>query len=168
MPIFEQYIKSRKVKVVVASLAAISRFDTQKAKHYALELITHPISRVREKAIETLGTNVDSLAMERIRGIYANSNFETKMTILKLYGNIGGWSVIGDIVLALADGNADIQRMGWMLLNKWMAKAPRLFTTPTEMDVNRAISNYNSLDIEAMKYPPGKVGLLENLMFYLK
>ncbi|HWI94431.1 MAG TPA: hypothetical protein VNT20_24335 [Flavisolibacter sp.] len=54
LPIFERYISEEKSKLVIACLAAINHFNIEKAKQYSLELVIHPIKRVRDKAVEIL------------------------------------------------------------------------------------------------------------------
>jgi HEAT repeat protein len=168
LPTFERYIQTEKSKLIVACLTAINKFNEDKAKQYSLELVVHPIKKVRDKAVEILAKNTDTETFQKVRDIYATGNYDIKKTILKLYNKIGGWNIVGDLLLALADENASIQNLGWQLLDKWKAKATRLFTTPPATEIERANKIYCSLDISNLKMTHSRISLLQDLKFFLR
>jgi HEAT repeat protein len=167
LSIFEQYIHAEKSNLIVACLAAINKFNTDKAKQYSLQLVVYPIKKVRDKAVEILAKNTDTETFQKVRDIYARGNYDIKKTILKLYNKIGGWNIVGDLLLALADENANIQNLGWQLLDKWKSKATRLFTTPPATEIERAIEIYSSLDTNNLKMTHSRTNLLQDLKFFL-
>jgi HEAT repeat protein len=168
MPIFEQYIRAEKSKVIVSCLTAINKFNGDKAKQYSLELLVHSIKKVCDKAVEILAKSSDAATLQKVRDIYAKGNFNIKKTILKLYNKIGGSNIVGDLLLALADENANIQNLGWQLLDKWKAKATRLFTTPPATEIERANKIYSSLDTNSLKLTHSRTTLLQDLKFFLR
>ncbi|MCF1717064.1 hypothetical protein L0U88_20650 [Flavihumibacter sp. RY-1] len=168
LPIFEQYISAEKSKLIVASLAAINKFNTDKAKQYSIQLVVHPIKKVRDKAVDILSKNADTETFKMIRVIYVTANYDIKMTILKLYNKIGGWNIVGDLLLSLADENATIQNLGWQLLDKWKTKATRLFTTPPAIEIERANKIYSSLDRNNLNMTNSRTNLLRDLQFFLR
>jgi len=168
LPIFERYIHSEKSKLVITCLTAINKFNVDKAQEYSLELLVHPIKRVRDKAVEVLAKNSDNETLEKVRYIYAGGNYDIKKTILKLYNKIGGWNVVGDLLLAIADENENIQNFGWQLLDKWKLKAIRLFTTPPKNELERANKIYNSLNTSSLRMTYSRTNLFQDLKFYLR
>lgn len=168
LPIFEQYINAEKSKLVVACLTAINKFNADRAQQYSLELLVHPIKKVRDKAVEVLTKSSDAATLQKVRDIYAKSNFDVKKTILKLYNKVGGWNIVGDLLLALADENANIQNLGWQLLDKWKTKATRLFTTPPATEIERANKIYSSLDTSTLNLSHSRTNLLQDLKCFLR
>jgi HEAT repeat protein len=167
LPIFEQNIFAKRSELVVASLIAVNKFNSDTAKHYALELLVHKSSRVRNKAVEILAKNIDGLSLEKVRGIYAVADYEIKRSVLKLFNKIGGWSIIGDLLLALNDENINIQNLAWQLVEKWKLNAIRLFTTPSRAEMERANQIYGTLDPNKLKMTDSRTSFLQDLKFYL-
>ena len=168
VPTFERYIHSEKSKLIIACLTAINHFNAERSKQYSLELLIHPIKRVRDKAVEIVAKNSDAEALEKARNIYAKGDYIIKKTILKLYNKIGGWNIVGDLLLALADENIHIQNFGWQLLDEWKLKATRLFTTPPKTELERANKIYSSLDTSNLKMTHSRTNLFNELKFYLR
>lgn len=168
LPVFEQYIHAEKSKLVVACLIAVNKFDADKAKQYSLELLVHPVKKVRDKAVEILAKGSNAETLNKVREIYAIGDYDIKKTILKLYYKIGGWNIIGALLLSLADENANIQNLGWQLLDKWKAKATRLFTTPPATEIERANKVYSSLDTSNLNMTHSRSNLLQDLKFFLR
>ena len=168
LPIFEKYISAKKSDLIIASLIAINRFNAEKAKQYSLELLVHPTKSIRDKAVEILARNLDTEALEKVRDIYANGSYDIKKSILKLYNKIGGWNIVGDLLIAISDENKDIQDIAWELLAKWKLNAIRLFTTPPKSELERANRIYDSLNINKLRMTYSRTKLLEELKFYLR
>ncbi len=168
LPVFEQYIHSEKSKLIVACLTAVNKFNEDKAKHYSLKLLVHPIKKVRDKAVEMLTKSSNMETLQMVRDIYATVDYDIKKTILKLYNKIGGWNIVGDLLLAIADENVNIQDLGWQLLNNWKAKAARIFTTPPAAETQRVNKIYSSLDTSSLTLTHSRTALLQDLKFYLR
>ncbi|RYG54418.1 MAG: hypothetical protein EOO01_01625 [Chitinophagaceae bacterium] len=167
LPIFEQNIQAKSNKLVVASLIAVNRFDAETAKRYGLDLLVHKSSSVRNKAVEILAKGTDDRLLERVRGVYAIGGYETKKSALKIFSTVGGWSVIGDLLLALGEENINVQNLAWQLIRKWMSNATRLFTTPSRVDIERARLIYDNLDQSGLRMTDGRQGVFHDLKFYL-
>lgn len=168
LPIFEQYIHSDKSKEVVACLIAINRFNSDKGKHCALELLVHPNKKVRDKAVEILAKSADTETLQRVRVLYSNADYTIKKAILKLFNKVGGWNIVGDLLLALADKDANIQNLGWQLLDKWKAKSIRLFTTPPSIEIERVNKILGGLDPGNLTMTNSREKLLRDLRFFLR
>lgn len=168
LSVFEQYINSGSSEIVICCLTAINRYDPDSARHRALDLFIHPIKRIRNKAIEILSKSCDHTTLQKIRVVYSGSNYEIKETILKLYHAIGGWNVIGDLLIALTDENRKIRDLGWQLLVKWKDSAVKLFATPISAEIERANSIYKNLDEGKTELTNSRAKLLADMEFYLR
>ena len=169
LQIFEQHLTSNESKIVIGCLTAINKINPEKSIHHALKLLTHSIKKVRNTVIEILAKGCDLQTLHEIRQIYlAGSNHEIRKTILKLYGKIGGWNIVGDLLIALTDESNDIQNLGWELLARWKTKATSLFTTPLKGEIERANYIYNNLDRSTFRVSHSRTQLLEDLKFYLR
>lgn len=168
LKIFEKHINSNNPKIIIGCLTAINRVNSDKAKNYSLELLTYPVLKVRNRVIEILAKGCDIATLEKVRQTYNVGNYEIKKTILKLYNKIGGWNVIGDLLIALTEEDSKIQNIGWQLIEKWKAKATRLFTIPPKREIERANDIYKSLDRSKAQLTYSRINILEDLKFYLK
>lgn len=168
LPTFEKYIQNPSTKIKLACLIAIHRIDPIISKQYSFQFLTHPIRRIKSKSIEILSSYYDNDVLEKVRTIYLNGDYEQKKTILRLFNRIGGWSVIGDIIVALTDNNENIQKLAWTFLYKWREKAVKIFTTPPATEIKRANENYNQLDKTKIKMTYNREKLWTELPFYLR
>lgn len=168
LALFEQYIQSQTSKIKLACLIAIHRINTSLSKVYSLTLLLHPIRKIRNKCIEILSSNYDNEVIEKTRYIFRISDDKQKKSILRLYSNIGGWSVIGDLIFALADDDESIQDLAWALLEKWRERAAKLYTKPQPSDIKRALENYHQFDISRTKLPYSREKLWKELPFFLR
>lgn len=164
---FDQYIFSDSPNLVVPSLVAINTFSPDTAKHYALKLLAHKSKKIRSKAAEVLATGSNADSLNTIRGIYARGDYGIKKTILSLLSRIGGWNVIGDLLLGLTDENVNIQNLSWQMVDRWRVESIRLFTTPPAAAVERANQIYNNIDQSKLQLTLGRASLLEALKFYI-
>lgn len=165
---FEQHIQSPTSKIKLACLIAIHRIDSSISKKYSLKFLTHPIRRVRNKSVEILSFTCDSEVLEKARAIYKQGDYEQKKTILKLFNQVGGWNIVGDLIIALTDSNENIQNLAWMFLQKWREKATSLFTTPPQTEIKRANEIYRQLDKTKTKLTYYREKLWSELPFYLR
>ncbi len=167
LPIFEEYIKAEKSKLVISCLNAINKFSEDKARLYSLKFLVHPTKQVRDKAVDILSKSSDSETLLKVRDIFFTGTYDTKDSILKLYDKVGGWNIIGDLLRALLDENSEIQNLSWLLLKSWKLKSTKLFTTPPENEIKRAKIILSHLENRIPMLPREKVSLLEEIRFYL-
>ena len=166
LPVFESYIQKPNVKIKVACLTAISGLNKETAKKYALKFLSHLSAKVRNKSIEILSSMADDNVLEIARGVYQEGDYEHKKTILKMFGQIGGWKVVGDFIIALSDSSENIQELGWMNLKKWRRK--QLFTKPLSKDLNRAKRLYDEFDKTKPELTYNRDKFWSELPFYLR
>ena len=168
LSVFEHYLQSGNNKVMLACLTAIGKIDEGRAVGHALDLLTHPSGKLRDKAVDILAKSRNPKALQKVRQVYATTDYAAKKTILKLWHKIGGWIILGDLLLALSDENVYIRNLGWQQLESWKQKAYRLFTTPSTMDLERAQRIYNSIESDKLTLTPARDKLLSELAFFLR
>lgn len=168
LPTFETYIQVESVKVKLACLIGIHRIDRVLSKKYSLEFLSHPNSRLRTKSSELLSFYNDDEVLERARSIFLHGGYEEKKTSLRLFNQIGGWNIVGDLILALTDKDENIQNLAWTFLETWKGKAARLFTTPAPAAMERAHSTYHQLDLTKTTMSYNREALWNSLPFFLR
>jgi hypothetical protein len=164
--VFEKFI--HRPSSQLACLIAISRLNSALAVGYALDLLTHSSNKTGRKCVEILAKSPDPVTLDRVREMYRAGSLRDKRLILQLYGRIGGWMVIADIILALMDVVQDIRTLAWGYLHKWRQAAVRHFSAPTSIDVARAQEAYEwaSNSHQAMSHEQEK--LWQELPFFLR
>jgi HEAT repeat protein len=168
LPIYEKNIRNSSGVMTLVCLRAIHRIDTTISKRYALEFLSHSNRRVRYKCVEILSSCSGNEVLEKVRTIYLNGDYEQKKMSLKLFGQIGGWRVVGDLINSLTDSDENIQNLGWVYLKKWKNKARTLFTTPQSEDIRKANELYSKLDKSKVKFTFEREALWKELPFYLR
>ncbi len=166
LPIFESYIEKPNVKIKVACLTAINGLNKELAKNYAIKFLSHSSAKVRNKSIEILSSTVDDKILEIARDVYQKGDYEQKKTVLKMFGQIGGWKVVGDFIIALSNSNENIRELGWLNLEKWRRK--QLFTKPLSEDIERAKRLYAEFDKIKSELPYNREKFWSELPFYLR
>jgi len=168
LPGFQQNVVANKPAVVIACLTGINKFDEDKAVAMAFHLLTHPSAKVNKAAAGVLSKCNDNRIFEHLRRMYAIALPGTRKTILKIYGNIGGWYVPGDFLLALTDEDISIQKLGWQLLEQWLTRVTNLFTTPPQVEMERTIGLYNNLNRGRLYLTYHRENLLKRMKLFLK
>lgn len=165
LPIFESYIQKPNVKVKVACLSAINALNKQIARNYAMDLLSHSSAKIRNKSFEILASTADDEVLEKARDVYRSGNYEQKKSILKMFSQIGGWKIVGDLIIALSDANENIRQLGWISLEKWRRK--QLFTKPRPEDLARTLRLYDEFNKDKSKLPTNRERFWSDLPFYL-
>lgn len=166
LPDFEKFIRRPNAPVIIACLSALNRLDKTTAKKYALEFLTHSSGKVRNKSLEILASAADQTALETAREVYRTGGVEQKKTILRLFNRIGGWKVVGDFIIALADADEGIREIGWASLIKWRGR--QIYARPLPEDLERAVRLYRELDRNKPELTQNHQHFWASLPFYLR
>ncbi len=167
LPYLEEFINSKKKNIKLACLKAIQKMNPPRAKEYALQFLSHDLRSIRNACIVILRNNSDQDVLNKAREMYATGNCEERKTALKLFNQIGGWSVIGDILIGIRDIDMGLQEISWQFLQIWKLQATSLFTKPEDSEIARAREIYldtTRANIE-MSYP--REILWNDLPFFL-
>lgn len=168
VPLIERHFLNPSTKVKIACLSAIHRLDQTLSKQYALECVTHQSNKVRNKSIEILTSNNDEEVLKYARTKYLSSDCERRRSILKLYVNIGGWDVVGDIIGALNDNDNNVQDQAWRFLRQWRERQRGVFSTPSVAERDLAIARYNQFDKTKTRMTYDREQLWTELPFFLR
>jgi HEAT repeat protein len=162
------FLQDKKIKIKKTAFLALTKLNEQKAYVFAIENLDNEFTGIRYAVIEFLQKNLNSEVLEKARGIYKNGKLDVKKTMLSMFGNIGGWTTIADIVMGTIDENEHIRNLSLGYLQLWKAKVIRLFTQPKAEELERARKIFSfAFDVhEEKKY--FKENPLMGLDFYLR
>ena len=166
LSIFEKMIQSPTIKVIVACLHGTNKLNGALGKEYALKFLTHSSAKVRTKSIEILTAKIDENVLETARRIFHNGDYETKKSILRMFARIGGWKIIGDLIIAVGDADERIQDLGWLFLENW--RNTQNYIKPIAEDVARANRLYKEIDNAKLEFNHYREKFWRELPFYLR
>ncbi len=106
--------------------------------------------------------------LEWLTESYLHSNVKDRLTILKIFGRVGGWDSLGGLLLAVSDIDHNIQDLAWDFLRKWKDKSMRLFTTPSMQIKQHAITTYEQTDASKLNLTNGRSRLWNELRHYVQ
>lgn len=168
LEIFEALITDENAHIKRACLNGIHRFNPSSARRHSLSLLTYPRNKVRNQCIEILAKTWDREVLETVRKLYNHGDSEQKRTALKLYNTVGGWDVIGELILAVADTDLQIQDLAWSFLKRWRDNALHLFTSPPKEIIEGAIDCYDKIDITKIGMTTYREVLWSDIKYYLR
>jgi HEAT repeat protein len=128
------YLDSPRVRVVKAAFRAAQPLLPDAAFRFALEHLGDERNSIRDIAINYLSENVTSEVLICARSLYQKGDMKTRRAMLKLFDQIGRWTALSDIVLALVDDEAGIRALANKSLKKWRFRAANLYSTPNEAE----------------------------------
>jgi HEAT repeat protein len=162
------FLQDTKIKIKKTAFLALTKLNEQKAYVFAIENLDNEFAGIRNAVIEFLQKNLNSEVLERARGIYKNGKLDVKRAMLSMFGNIGGWATIADIIIGTIDENEHIRNLSLGYLQLWKTKVVRLFTQPKAHELDRAREVFSfAFEIhEDKKY--FKKNPLTGLDFYLR
>jgi HEAT repeat protein len=166
LPIFLTYIARPRIKIKAACLTALNRLDKETARKCALEFLADSSAKLRNKSVEILSKLVDDEVLEAAREIYRTGDLARRQSMLKMFGRIGDWRVVGDFIIALGDANEKIRDLAWMNLQKWRSK--QSFSKPRAEDLERAKRRYEEFDKAKPELPHRREKFWSELPFYLR
>ena len=164
----EPFLRDNKLKIKKAAFLALTKLDEQKAYEFALINLNNESSGIRNVAIEFLQKKINVAVLKRARKIYEEGDVGLKRAMLKMFNNIGGWAIIGDIIIGTIDLNENIRKLSFEYLQMWKTKALKLFVPPKKEELDRAKKILNfALEIQEEKNYFRENPLTE-LDFYLR
>lgn len=166
LSIFEKYIQNPNAKIRAAALSAINHLNKPLAAVYALDLLADSSAKVRNKCVEILAPLANHEILERARIVYREGDYERKKTILKMFGIIGGWKIVGDFITALGDTDENIRKSAWLNLEKW--RSTQRYTKPAPEETAHIMRLYNEFDPAQLKSDNFSERWWSELPFYLR
>lgn len=112
--------------------------DTDKAYNFAYENLDCGDVGIRNLVIEFLSVSAASEVLQKARDIYRNGDNDLKKSMLKLYGKIGQYATIADLMLGTINENEDIRNLSADYITRWLIRSKRYFMRPSNADMERA------------------------------
>ena len=91
-----------------------------------------------------------------------------KLSILKLFSRIGGYSVLPDLLIGTIDDNESIRNQARIYVQKWKNEAVNMFRAPNEAEKDSVLKVYNYVNEIHLEKKYFKANPLEGLYFYIK
>lgn len=117
---------------------ALKQLDNEKAYAFALHNLDSKYIGIRNVVIEYLSNNATPEVLRRARETYASGQYELKKSMLKLFGKVGKWTTIADIMIGTIDENENVRQLSLDYLQQWRNKATTYFTQPKQGELDRA------------------------------
>ena len=164
----EWYLTDKKIKVRKTAFLALLKLDRESAYKYALSNLDTAFVGLRSLIIDFLSTAPTEEVLTKAREIYETGNYEFKKSMLTLFNEIGGWTVISDLMIGTIDQNERIRLMALEYLQVWRTKAVILFSSPQKQDRERAIRVFDFAQETHDNQQYFRTSPLNGLDFYFK
>jgi HEAT repeat protein len=139
----KSYLNDQKIQIKKTAFYALCKLDEESAYDFAFTNLDSPYLGVRNVIIEFLSHIPRQEVLIKARSIYETGHFDLKKSMLKLFNKVGGWIAIPDLMIGTIDENEFIRHLAFDYIQKWKTKAVRLFTTPTQAEIDRAKQIFN-------------------------
>ncbi len=162
------FLNNPKVKIRKAAFLALTKLDEKVAYNYGLMNLDIDIASFRNIIVDFLSKFPNNEVLTKTREQFKIGNPDMKKSMLRLFNNIEGWSIIPDLMLGTIDSDETIRNLSFGYVLLWKARAARLFTTPQREDIERARQIF-SLANEILKDKNYfKINPLNELDYYFK
>ncbi|WP_196890037.1 HEAT repeat domain-containing protein [Aureivirga sp. CE67] len=126
LALLETFLNSKIIKQRSAALYAISNLDEKKAKEIAFEMLNDDSNSVKKVCSNLIIREKLLEDITKLRKLYKNGTTDTKLQVLKLLNNYGGWSIAGDFIKGINDENPKIRHISYGFLVGWFDYTIRL------------------------------------------
>jgi HEAT repeat protein len=164
----KSYLGDKKVRVKKTAFLALCKLDEESAYEFAFSNIDSQYLGLRNVIIEFLSHLPRQEVLTKARFIYEKGNYDLKKSILKLFNKVGGWAAIPDLMIGTIDENENIRQMAFDYLQIWRARTVRLFSTPKQGEIDRAIQIFNFVNETHEDKQYFKTNPVDGLDFYFK
>ncbi|MCF3110903.1 hypothetical protein LL912_19110 [Niabella sp. CC-SYL272] len=135
----QPYLSHSKTKIRKSAFLTLQMLDPQAAYDFALSNLGGTRDGLGKNILHFLARFRDAQTLEKARVIYNEGSREQKKDMLTLFSNIGGWSVIADLIRGTVDEDASVREWAAHCIEKWRANATSLYSTPAAEDRARAL-----------------------------
>lgn len=136
--LIENFLTNNSLRYQKFSFLALTKLDEIKAYDFAiLNLDTKNIG-LRNLITNYLSKKSNFKVLETARNIFKNGDYGLKVSMLKLFGKIGKYATIGDLMIGTTDENEKIRTLSVQLVKEWKQKANSYFTSPKPEELERA------------------------------
>ena len=161
-------LESDKVRYVKTAFYVLSNLKPSEVYEFAKSnLFTEKIG-LRNQIIEYFGKNRNQDILKIVRDKYPNAGEEIKLSILKLFSRIGGYSSFPDLLIGTIDKSESVRNQARLYIQKWKSEAVSMFSKPNENEKKRAKKVFNFVNEAHIENKYFKNNPVEGLEFYIK
>ena len=164
----KKYLNAPKIKIRKTAFLALRKLDEESAYEYAFTNLDTSFAGLRNVIIDFLSVIPRQEVLTKAREIYKEGNYESKVSMLKLFHKIGGWTTIPDLMIGTIDENENIRQLAFGYLQISKTKAVRLFSTPRQGEIERAKQIFNFVHETHEDKQYFNTNPLDGLNFYFK
>lgn len=161
-------LQSDKVRCVKTAFYVLSNLSPSEVLEFAKSnLFTERIG-LRNQVIEYFGKNRNKDILKIVRDKYSNADEEIKLSILKLFSRIGGYSSFPDLLIGTIDKSELVRKQARLYVQKWKSEAISMFSKPTIDEQEKAIKVFNFVNEAHNEKKYFNNNPVEGLDFYIK
>ena len=164
----KSYVGNNTVRVKKTAFLALCKLDEKSAYDFAFANLDSPYLGLRNEIIEFLSYIPRHEVLIKVRNIYETGNYDIKISMLKLFNKVGGWTAIPDLMIGTIDENENIRQLALGYLHIWRTRAVRLFSTPKLEEIERAKKVFNLVNEIHEKKIFFTTNPVKDLDFYFK
>lgn len=161
-------LENDKIRYVKTAFYVLSNLNPSEVFEFAKSnLFTERIG-LRNQIIEYFGKNRNQDVVKIVRGKYSNADEEIKMSILKLFSRIGGYSSFPDLLIGTIDKSESVRNQARLYVQKWKSEAISMFSKPTVDEQERALKVFNFVNEAHIEKKYFNNNPVEGLDFFIK
>ncbi len=161
-------LNDKKVRVKKTAFLALCKLDEETAYDFAFANLDSPYLGLRNVIIEFLSRIPRQEVLTKAQSIYEKGNYDLKKSMLKFFNKVGGWAAIPDLMIGTIDENENIRQLAFGYLKIWRVRAVRLFSTPKQVEIERARQIFNFVNETHEDKQYFKTNPIDGLDFYFK
>lgn len=162
-------LENDRVRNVKTAFYVLSNLNLSEVYEFAKSnLFTEKIG-LRNQIIEHFGKYRRNQDIQiTVRAKYSNASEEIKLSILKLFSRIGGYSSFPDLLIGTIDKSEAVRNQAILYMQKWKNEAVSMFSKPTDDERKRAIKVFNFVNETHIEKNYFNYNPVEGLDFYVK
>ncbi|MBE8720839.1 hypothetical protein [Sphingobacterium pedocola] len=164
----KSYLKDNKIRIKKTAFLALCKLDEEDAYDFAFANLDSKYLGLRNVIIEFLSNIPRQEVLTKAKSIYETGNYDLKKSMLKLFNKVGGWTAIPDLMIGTIDENENIRQLAFGYLQIWRTRAVRLFSTPKQVEIERAKQIFNFVNEIQEDKQYFKTNPVDGLDFYFK
>lgn len=164
----KSYLKDKKIRVKKTAFLALCKLDEERAYDFAFTNMDSQYLGLRNVIIEFLSHIPRQEVLTKAKSIYETGNYDLKKSMLKLFNKVGGWTAIPALMIGTIDENENIRQLAFGYLQNWRARAVRLFSTPKQVEIERAKQIFSFVNETHQDKQYFKTNPVDGLDFYFK
>ena len=161
-------LESDKIRNVKTAFYVLTNLNPSEVYDFAKSNFFTERIGLRNQIIEYFGKNRNQDILKIVRDKYPSADKEIKLSILKLFSRIGGYSSFPDLLIGTIEESESVRNQARLYVQKWRNEAVSMFNKPTENEKKRAIKVFNFVNEAHIENRYFNNNPVEGLDFYIK